>query len=111
MLASIRGTAPDLSSTLTRLGRFEIRRELGQGGYGIVFLAHHPQLGREVALKIPRPDTLVTPELRIRFHQEAQAAAGLASCVRIPLLSVNSQSTRWLRPRGGPSHRALLERK
>ncbi len=70
-------TAPDLSATRTRLGRFEIRRELGQGGYGIVFLAHDPQLGREVALKIPRPDTLVTPELRIRFHQEAQAAAGL----------------------------------
>jgi serine/threonine protein kinase/tetratricopeptide (TPR) repeat protein len=61
----------------TRLGRFEIRRELGQGGYGIVFLAWDPQLGREVALKVPRADILVTPDLRERFRQEARAAAGL----------------------------------
>jgi WD40 repeat protein/serine/threonine protein kinase len=59
------------------LGRFRIRRRLGQGAFGMVFLASDPQLGREVALKVPRPEVLMTGELRERFLLEARAAAGL----------------------------------
>jgi WD40 repeat protein/serine/threonine protein kinase len=61
----------------SHLGRFQILAELGRGTYGIVFRAVDPRLGREVALKIPRPDTLATPALRRRFQHEARAAAGL----------------------------------
>ena len=60
-----------------RLGRFEIVDTLGQGGFGIVYLARDPMLGREVALKVPRPEVLITPEVRRRFLREARAAAGL----------------------------------
>ncbi len=71
LITSAQGEPP------AHLGRFQIQRELGRGGYGIVFLATDPVLGRKVAIKVPRPDTLVTPDLRRRFLREAQAAAGL----------------------------------
>jgi WD40 repeat protein len=61
----------------SNLGRFEIRRELGRGSFGIVYLAYDPGLGREVALKIPRADALADPDQRHRFQREARAAAGL----------------------------------
>jgi hypothetical protein len=56
-------------------GRFVIEREMGRGGHGVVFLAFDPALKRRVALKVPRPDVLVTADLRRRFLREAQAAA------------------------------------
>ena len=58
-------------------GRFRILRTLGQGGVGIVFLAWDPALRRQVALKVPQPEALITPEARKRFLREARAAAGL----------------------------------
>ncbi|MFO0944653.1 MAG: protein kinase [Planctomycetota bacterium] len=60
-----------------RFGRFEIRRQLGRGGFAVVYLAFDPQLGKEVALKVPRPDVLVSRDLRRRFFREAEAAAEL----------------------------------
>lgn len=60
-----------------RLGRFEIRRQLGHGGFGIVFLVFDAQLNREAALKIPRPEILLSRPLRERFLHEAQAVAAL----------------------------------
>ncbi len=81
---------PDLS--LKSLGRFQIRRELGRGGYGVVFLAFDPQLGREVALKVPRPEALVHPELRARFQQEARAAAGLDHPNLVPVYDAGEEA-------------------
>jgi serine/threonine protein kinase len=60
-----------------RFGRFEVRRELGRGSFGVVFLAYDPRLRRQVALKVPRPEVLDTADMRWRFEREARAAAGL----------------------------------
>ncbi len=62
---------------LQRLGRFEIRRELGRGRFGVVFLAWDPKLQRQVALKVPQFDAAIDPELRERFRGEALSAGQL----------------------------------
>jgi tetratricopeptide (TPR) repeat protein len=60
-----------------RFGRFEVRRMLGRGGFGIVFLVFDPTLGREAALKVPRPELIFSTTLQDRFLSEARAAATL----------------------------------
>ena len=59
------------------LGRFVIERELGVGGHGVVLLAFDPVLKRQVALKVPRSEDMMSAELRRRFLNEARAAARL----------------------------------
>src|SRR6266542_320855 len=61
----------------TRLGRYEIRSQLGMGGMGEVYLAKDTQLRRRVALKILPPDLAANQDRMRRFVQEAQAAAVL----------------------------------
>jgi tetratricopeptide (TPR) repeat protein len=68
---------PLIASQTATLGRFQIQRELGHGGFGVVYLAHDPQLGRAIALKIPHAHSLADPDTLARFRREAQAAAGL----------------------------------
>jgi serine/threonine protein kinase len=70
-------TADQGEPALTSLGRFQVRRLLGQGGFGMVFLAYDPLMGRQVALKVPRAEILVTPDLRQRFVRELRAASAL----------------------------------
>jgi tetratricopeptide (TPR) repeat protein len=70
-------TSPSSIPCPMQLGRFRILRELGRGGFGVVYRAYDEELGREVALKVPRAETLASPELRERFQREARAAAGL----------------------------------
>ncbi|MFL6231152.1 MAG: protein kinase domain-containing protein [Pyrinomonadaceae bacterium] len=61
----------------TRLGRYEIRSKLGEGGMGEVYLARDPKLNRDVAIKVlPAHFSTDADRLR-RFEQEAQAAGAL----------------------------------
>ena len=60
-----------------RIGRYEIRRRLGRGGFGIVYLAHDPQLNRPVAIKIPRRKRFKSAEQVAAFINEARTAANL----------------------------------
>lgn len=71
--------------TPKRVGRFEVRQEIGQGGFGIVLEAWDTTLRREVALKIPRMAAFLSAEMQERFLREAQAAAALDHRSIVPI--------------------------
>jgi serine/threonine protein kinase/Tol biopolymer transport system component len=62
----------------TKLGRYEIRSKIGEGGMGEVYLARDTQLGRDVAVKV-LPSMYSDDADRLhRFEQEACAASALS---------------------------------
>jgi serine/threonine protein kinase/Tol biopolymer transport system component len=64
-------------STGTRLGRFEIRAKIGEGGMGEVYRARDEKLSRDVAIKV-LPESLASDSDRLlRFEKEAEAAGAL----------------------------------
>ncbi|MFK7770236.1 MAG: serine/threonine protein kinase, partial [Mariniblastus sp.] len=67
----------DEVSNLSHIGSYEVIREIGRGGMGVVFEAVHESLGRRVAIKV-MPTPLVNSEKYVeRFKRESQAAAKL----------------------------------
>src|SRR2546430_14082246 len=64
-------------NTGTRLGRYEIRSKIGEGGMGEVYLAEDAELHRKVALKVLPSEVAAHPDRMRRFKQEAKAAAAL----------------------------------
>jgi serine/threonine protein kinase len=52
-----------------RIGKYEIQSELGQGGFGKVYRAYDPSMGRAVAIKVVTSDG--DPDLLARFQAEA----------------------------------------
>ena len=71
-----------------RFGRFEIKRLLGHGGFGIVYQVFDPSLDRLAALKVPRPNFLASPDLQRRLMHEAQAAAMLDHPGIVPIFEI-----------------------
>ena len=67
-------------STVTMLGKYEIRRELGKGAMGIVYEGFDSVIERTVAIKTIRPEQLEATQaadVLVRFKREAQAAGRL----------------------------------
>src|ERR1043166_5625940 len=68
---------PDSLISGDRLGRYEIRSKIGEGGMGEVYLALDTKLDRHVALKILPPELAEQHDRMRRFVQEAKAASAL----------------------------------
>jgi serine/threonine protein kinase len=71
-------SVPDM--TPSKLGRYEVRSELGRGAMGVVYKATDPVLDRTVAIKTVNLslDQGERAEYEARFYQEAKAAGGLS---------------------------------
>ncbi|MHC4085999.1 MAG: protein kinase domain-containing protein [Planctomycetota bacterium] len=76
-------TAPtvDMSGSLkgpgSRIGQFEVKREIGRGGMGVVYLAHDTKLDRPVAIKSLPVELVSAPLVRKRWKREARLLASL----------------------------------
>jgi serine/threonine protein kinase/tetratricopeptide (TPR) repeat protein len=94
--------APDLTSladsaslledwTGRTLGEYEIVRELGRGGMGVVYEAIQNKLGRRVALKVLPFAAVLDKQQTARFMLEAQAAAQLNHPHIVPVYGVGCE--------------------
>jgi len=75
------------------LGRYELRGELGRGGFATVYRGWDPLLRREVAIKALLPHLARDPGLRRRFLAEAQALARLQHVNIVPVYDVGETET------------------
>jgi len=74
------------------VGRYTIRRLIGEGGMGRVFAAVDPELGRTVAIKLIRSDRAVAPRARARLLREAQALARVRHPNVVSVYDVGTQN-------------------
>ena len=90
-LAETDGGATPRSTALPRhIGRYRVERILGQGGFGIVYLAHDDQLSRQVAIKVPHPRLVSRPEDAEAYLAEARTVANLDHPNIVPVHDVGS---------------------
>jgi serine/threonine-protein kinase len=72
------GPAEPVAGTIVRyFGDYELLRELGRGGMGVVFQARQVSLSRKVAVKMILSGQFASPAEVVRFKAEAEAAAQL----------------------------------
>jgi serine/threonine protein kinase len=65
-------SGPDATGRYPELGSYELVELLGEGAMGQVFLAKHTKLGRQVAIKLLKPEHARNRDLLDRFFQEAK---------------------------------------
>lgn len=75
-----------------KLGEFRLIRPLGGGGMGIVYLAEQEGLGRQVALKLIRPEHLYFPGAKERFRRECESVARLQHQGIVPIYTVGEEN-------------------
>src|SRR5262249_31523435 len=85
--ATVAEVAP---ATPQRIGRYRVERVLGQGGFGLVYLAHDERLQRLVAVKVPHRTLVSRPEDAEAYLIEARTVANLDHPNIVPVYDVGS---------------------
>ncbi len=73
-----------------QLGQYRLRRLLGAGGMGEVYLAEHQLMKRPVAIKLIKPGKAADPQALARFQREVQATAKLTHWNSIEIFDYGS---------------------
>jgi len=75
-----------------KIGRYEIKSELGRGGMATVYRGYDPRFEREVAVKVLPPELLhADPQFRLRFEREAKIIAQLEHPSIVPVYDVGEE--------------------
>jgi serine/threonine protein kinase len=74
----------------SHIGRYRVEKVLGQGGFGLVYLAHDDQLQRLVAIKVPHRKLVDRPEAAEAYLTEARTVANLDHANIVPVFDVGS---------------------
>jgi serine/threonine-protein kinase len=76
-----------------KIGRYEIKSELGRGGMATVYHGYDPRFEREVAVKVLPPELLhADPQFRLRFEREAKIIARLEHPSIVPVYDVGDEN-------------------
>lgn len=68
----------DEANRAKQLGQYKLKRLIGSGGMGDVYLAEHVLMKRPCAIKVIRPEKAGDPRVLARFEREVQATAKLS---------------------------------
>ncbi len=86
-----------MSATPHKIGRYEVREEIGRGAMGVVYRARDPIIGRDVAIKVLRVTAALPADefeqFRHRFIREAQSAGILSHPNIVTVHDVVEEST------------------
>jgi len=88
---SFANSRPPVAEAGTTLGRFELRRVLGQGGQSTVWLAFDPRMEREVAIKVMRPGAGSDDQAVAQWLQEARNASRVTHPNIVPVYEADVQ--------------------
>jgi serine/threonine-protein kinase len=78
-------------TTPEKIGRYEVKGELGRGGMATVYRAYDPSFEREVAIKVLPRELMHDPQFRDRFRREIKTIASLEHPAIVPVYDVGEE--------------------